>query len=347
MINVGIIGASGYTGAELLRLLTNHSEVKISYVTANKYAGQKVSALYPNFYGICDLMFEKFDSDIAKKKAEVFFVALPHGTSMNVVPELLGENRKVIDLSGDFRFPKKDVYESWYKMPHKHPELLGSAVYGLCEINREKIKGSDFISNPGCFPTGSILAVAPLLKEEIISESDIIIDALTGVSGAGRSANKETHYCSCDENVNSYKVGGTHQHIPETEQEMSKISNKEVKLTFTPHLASFSRGIYSTIYCKLKKDISTEELLKTYNDFYKNHYFIKILPKGVYPEIKSVAGSNFCQIGLEVDERTGRVIVISAIDNLVKGASGQAIQNMNLMCGFDEKEGLKAVGLVP
>ncbi len=347
MINVGIIGASGYTGAELIRLLTNHPKVKISYVTANKYAGQKVSALYSNFYGICNLSFEKFDLDIAKKKAEVFFIALPHGTAMDVVPELLGSSRKVIDLSGDFRFPKKDVYEKWYKMPHKHPELLGKAAYGLCEINREKIKKSNFISNPGCYPTGSILAVVPLLKEEIIFEDDIIVDAFTGASGAGRSASKETHYCSCDENVSSYKVGGTHQHIPEMEKEMGKISGKEVKLTFTPHLASFSRGIYSTIYCKLKKSISTEELLKIYNNFYKDDYFVKVLPKGVYPEVKSVAGSNFCQIGLEVDERTGRVIVISAIDNLVKGASGQAIQNMNLICGFDEKEGLKTVGLIP
>jgi len=347
MVKVGIIGASGYTGVELLRLLTNHSEVKISYVTANKYAGQKVSALYPNFYGICDLTFEKFDLDVAKEKAELFFVALPHGTAMDIVPGLLGENRKVIDLSGDFRFPKKDVYESWYKMPHKHPELLGTAVYGLVEMNREKIKGSNFISNPGCYPTGSTLGIAPLLKEEIIFENDIIIDALTGVSGVGRAAKEGNHYCSCDENVSSYKVGGVHQHIPEMEQEMSKISSKEVKLTFTPHLASFSRGIYSTIYCKLKKNVSTEELLKIYNDFYKNDYFVKVLPKGVYPEVKSVAGSNFCQIGLEADKRTGRVIVVSAIDNLVKGASGQAIQNMNLMCGFDEKEGLEAVGLVP
>jgi len=347
MVKVGIIGASGYTGAELLRLLTNHPEVKISYVTANKYAGQKVSTLYPNFYGICDLTFEKFDLDVAKEKAELFFVALPHGTAMDIVPGLLGENLKVIDLSGDFRFPKKDVYESWYKMSHKHPELLGTAVYGLVEMNREKIKGSNFISNPGCFPTGSTLGIAPLLKEEIIFENDIIVDALTGVSGAGRGTKEGAHYCSCDENVSSYKIGGTHQHIPEMEQEMGKILSKEIKLTFAPHLASFSRGIYSTIYCKLKKNISTEELLKIYDDFYKDDYFVKVLPKGVYPEVKSVAGSNFCQIGLEADKRTGRVIVVSAIDNLVKGASGQAIQNMNLMCGFDEKEGLEAVGLVP
>jgi len=347
MIKVGIVGASGYTGAELMRLLTNHPEVETSYVTANKYAGQKVSALYPNFYGIYDLTFEKFDLDVAKKKAEVFFIALPHGTAMDVVPGLLGDNRKVIDLSGDFRFPEKGIYESWYKMTHKHPELLGKATYGLCEINREEIKKSNFVSNPGCYPTGSILGVVPLLKESLIFEDNIIIDALTGVSGAGRGAKERTHYCSCDENVSSYKIGGTHQHIPEMEQEMGKFSGKEVRLTFIPHIASFSRGIYSTICCKLKEDISTEKLLEVYNNFYKKDYFVKILPKGVYPEVKSVAGSNFCQIGLEVDERTGRVIVISAIDNLVKGASGQAIQNMNLICGFNEKEGLEAVGLVP
>ncbi|HDP69425.1 MAG TPA: N-acetyl-gamma-glutamyl-phosphate reductase [Actinobacteria bacterium] len=347
MIKVGIIGASGYTGAELMRMLINHPDVEISYVTANKYAGQKVASLYHNFYGICDLLFEKFDLDTAKKNAEVFFVALPHGTAMDVVPDLLGDNRKVIDLSGDFRFFEKSVYESWYKMPHKYPELLGKAAYGLCEMNREEIKKSNFISNPGCFPTGSVLAIAPLLKKNLIFGDDIVVDALTGVSGAGRGAKEGTHYCSCDENVSTYKVGGIHQHIPEMEQEMGKISGKEVKLTFAPHLASFSRGIYSTIYSKLKEGILTEELLKVYNDFYKNDYFVKVLSKGIYPEVKSVAGSNFCQIGLEVDKRTSRVIVVSAIDNLVKGASGQAIQNMNLMCGFDEKEGLEVVGLVP
>lgn len=347
MLKVGIIGASGYTGAELIRLLVNHPGLKLTYITANQYAGKKVSLLYPNFAGVCDLTYEVFDAKKAKELTDILFVALPHGTAMEVIPQMLDGKHKVIDLSGDFRFADKEIYESWYKMPHTYPELLGKAVYGLSEINREVIKKTNFLSNPGCYPTGAILAVAPLLANELVCTEDIVIDALTGVSGSGRGAKDETHYCFCDENVSSYKVGGVHQHIPEMEQEMGKIAKTEVKLSFTPHLAPFSRGIYSTLYCKLKKDVSTDKLLKVLSDFYENDYFVKVLTEGEYPQIKAVAGSNFCHIGLKVDKRTKRVIVISAIDNLVKGASGQAIQNMNLMCGFDETEGLTRIGLMP
>lgn len=347
MLKVGIIGASGYTGAELIRLLVNHPKVEIAHVTANQYAGKKVSFLYPNLTGIFDASFEKFDSQKAKEVTDVLFIALPHGTAMEVIPELLDENHKVIDLSGDFRFSDQEIYEKWYKIPHKSPSLLGLAIYGLPELNRDEIKKTNFLTNPGCYPTGAILAVAPFLTKGLIFEEDIIIDALTGVSGSGRAAKDETHYCYCDENVSSYKVGGVHQHIPEMEQEMEKIAGAQVRISFTPHLVPFSRGIYTTCYCDLKEDISTEELIDIASKFYKDDYFIKVLPDGEYPQIKAVAGSNFCHIGLKVDERTGRAIIISAIDNLVKGASGQAIQNMNLMCGFDETEGLTSVGMIP
>lgn len=351
MVRVGIVGASGYTGSELIRFLLNHSKAELTYVTAHRYVGQKVSSLYPNFAGVCDLVYRNFPADggaaEAKEAAEVLFIALPHGASMEVVAQVLDGEHKIIDLSGDFRFADKEIYESWYGMPHKCPTLLGMAVYGLPEVNRKAIKGTNFVSNPGCYPTGAILATAPLLAKGLVLEQDIIIDALTGVSGSGRAAKENTHYCYCDENVSSYKVGGVHQHIPEMEQEMSKIAGEEVRISFTPHLAPFSRGIYTTAYCNLKKDLSTTELIKIFSEFYEGEYFVKVLPEGEYPQVKSVAGSNFCHIGLKVDERTGRVIVISAIDNLAKGASGQAIQNMNIMCGFDETEGLTGVGLMP
>lgn len=346
MVKVGVVGASGYTGAELIRLLLAHPKAEVSLITSESYQGKKISSLYPNLKGICDLSFSSYNAKGAKK-AEVIFVALPHGAAMKVVPELLGGTRKVIDLSGDFRLMSADDYKAWYKTSHAAPKLLGKAVYGLCEVNRSLIKKSHFVSNPGCYPTAIILGIAPLLKEGILFGQDIIVDALTGVSGSGRTLTDEVHYCFCDENVSSYKVGGIHQHIPEMELAMAKIAGEEVKMSFTPHLSPFSRGIYATIYGDLKVDASTADLVKLYRGYYKDSYFVKVLDEGLYPEAKAVAGSNFCHVGVMVDERCGRVIVISAIDNLVKGASGQAIQNMNLMCGFKEETGLTQIGLYP
>lgn len=346
MVRVAVIGASGYTGAELIRLLLTHPKVEISLITSESYKGKKIASLYPNLTGLCDLSFSSYQAGEAEK-AEVVFVALPHGTSMKVVPELLKGKNKVIDLSGDFRLKTVDDYKAWYKIPHTASDLLGKVVYGLCEVNGDLIRKSNFVSNPGCYPTAAVLGVAPLLKKGVLFAQDIIIDSLTGVSGSGRTLTDEVHYCFCDENVSSYKVGGVHQHIPEMELAMEKIAGEEVKISFTPHLSPFSRGIYMTIYGDLKEDTSTANLLQLYQDYYKDSYFVKVLDEGLYPEAKAVAGSNFCHIGVKVDERCGRVIVISAIDNLVKGASGQAIQNMNLMCDFPEEMGLTQVGLYP
>jgi N-acetyl-gamma-glutamyl-phosphate reductase len=346
LIKVGVIGASGYTGSELVRLLLSHPESEVSLITSESYQGKKMASLYPNLTGLSDLNFSSYQADEAKK-VDVVFVALPHGTSMKVVPELLDGERKMIDLSGDFRLRGADDYKTWYKISHTASHLLGKAVYGLCEINRALIKKSNFVSNPGCYPTAAILGVAPLLHQGLLFGQDLIIDALTGVSGSGRSLSEKVHYCFCDENVSSYKVGGVHQHIPEMEQVMGKIAGEEVKVSFTPHLSPFSRGIYATIYGDLKEDISTPEALQLYRNYYKDSYFVKVLDEGLYPEVKAVAGSNFCHIGLKVDERCGRVIAISAIDNLVKGAGGQAIQNMNLMFGFPEETGLTQIGLYP
>lgn len=347
MFRIGIIGASGYTGFELIRLLANHPKAVLSLITANRYVGKKVAELNPAFYGSTEIIFEKFDLAQMKDRADLVFVALPHGKSMEVVPGLLDGAMKVIDLSGDFRFTDQKVYESWYKVEHAAPFLLGRAVYGLSELMRERILESSFVANPGCFPTAAILALAPALKEGLIDPDDIIIDSLTGTSGAGRMVNQELHFSEIDNSLNSYKVGGVHQHIPEIELNLTKLAGSKVNISFTPHLAPFSRGIYSTIYAKLKTDIDLSEAILVYQDFYANDYFVKVLGSGLYPELKSVLGSNFCQLGLAVDQRSSRLIIISAIDNLVKGASGQAIQNMNLMLGLEEEEGLTGLGLRP
>lgn len=352
MTKVGIIGASGYTGAELIRLLVNHKKVEVTYVTSETHKGKQVSQLYPNLASITELKFESFNVEQAKKKADVLFVALPHGKPMKIIPKLLAKNKKIIDLSGDFRLQSKAEYKKWYGKNHMATNLLGEAVYGLPEVNRASIKKASFITNPGCYPTSVLLALAPVLKEKLIFTQDIIVDSLSGVTGVGRTPSSEVHFCTMAENISSYKVGGVHQHIPEMEQEMRKIAEEEVKISFTPHLAPFLRGIYSTIYADLKEkkdksEFNTTELLEIYKEFYRNEPFVKILKEGSYPEAKAVAGSNYCHIGLEVDQRCERVIVVSAIDNLVKGASGQAIQNMNLMCGFKETEGLEQVALFP
>ncbi len=330
-----------------MRLLVNHSQAEITYLSAHQYAGQPVTSLYYHLFDFKNCFFKEFKLEEAIEEAEFFFIALPHGKSMEITPELLKAKCKVVDLTGDFRLHDKELYSQWYKSDHTAPGLLGKAVYGLPELYKDKIKKAQLVANPGCYPTSVILAIAPLLSSKLVLESSIIIHSLSGVSGSGRGAKEETHYCFCNENVSVYKVGGTHQHIPEMEQELSHLAGGEIQISFTPHLAPFSRGIYSTIYLTLREEKTTTELLETYRSFYRGKHFIKILDEGIYPQVKAVRGSNFCHIGLEVDKRTGRVIVFSAIDNLVKGASGQAIQNMNLMCGFSETEGLEALVLYP
>lgn len=346
MIGVAITGASGYTGEELVRLLVSHPETDIVALTSETYAGKSIAEVYPNLFGADCPKFTSLAEAKAVESADVVFVALPHGESMAVTPGFLDKGLKVIDLSGDFRLPAAD-YTAWYKKPHTAPQLLDKAVFGLPEMYRAFIKKADLISNPGCYPTSVILGAAPILVNGFADPQRIVVDSLSGVSGAGRKATDETHYCASDENVSSYKVGGIHQHIPEIELYLGRMAERGVKLSFTPHLAPFSRGIYSTIYADLVKKISVDDLYVMYTDFYDSSYFVKVLPLGKYPNVKAVAGSNFCHIGVAIDERCGRAIIVSAIDNLVKGASGQAIQNMNIMFGLPEETGLQAVGLWP
>lgn len=347
MINVAIIGASGYTGEELLRILINHPETKIMALTSETFAGKNIGDVYPNLIGANCPPYESLGSASGVNNADVIFVALPHGESMAAIPGLMKQGGKVIDLSGDCRLDSADNYLAWYKKEHTEPELLKKAVYGLPELFGNDIKDADLIANPGCYPTSVLLGAAPLMAGKIAYAQDIIIDSLSGVSGAGRSATAETHYCAADESVSSYKVGGIHQHIPEMELYLSKVAGEEVKVSFTPHLAPFSRGIYSTIYADLAKDITAEQLRAEYSKYYKSSYFVQVLPVGKYPNLKAVTGSNFCHIGVAVDERCGRAVIVSAIDNLVKGAAGQAIQNMNIMFGLPEETGLKTMGQWP
>lgn len=346
MLKVAVVGAAGYTGAELVRVLVGHPEAELRTITSDSYQGKKVSSLYPNLGGVCDLAFAPHSAREVKS-ADVVFVCVPHGQSMKIVPGLLDGKRKLIDLSGDFRLETAAEYERWYGSKHTAPDLLGEAVYGLPEVNRAAIQKASFVSNPGCYPTAVVLGLAPLAGGGLVFAQDIVVDALTGVSGSGRAPSDEVHYCACDENVSSYKVGGVHQHIPEMELNLGKLAGEAVTLSFTPHVVPLSRAIYATAYADLKEDKSTAELSELYADYYRDSQFVKVLSQGEQPQAKAVAGSNFCHVSAQVDARCGRAVVISAIDNLVKGASGQAVQNMNLMCGLPEETGLTNVGLYP
>lgn len=346
-IRVGIIGASGYTGAELIRLAAVHPEISVEYVTANQYKGTRVDELYPHLYGVSDATYETYELKSAIEKADVFFLALPHGKAMQAGAELLGVGRKVVDLSADFRLSDKEIYEAWYKTEHTNPELLGKVAYGLPELYEEKIKNADYVANPGCYPTSAILALAPLLKSKAINTDGIIINSLSGVSGAGRDPKPSTHFCAVDESLTAYKVGGVHQHTPEIEQYLSDVAGSAITLSFTPHLMPISRGILTTAYADVSSDVSAAELREMLDAFYREKPFVRVLPEGQFPQTKSVLGSNYCQIGVAFDKRTGKVIVVSAIDNLVKGASGQAIQNMNILLGLPQEAGLGQLGLAP
>ena len=342
MITVSIIGGTGYTGSELLRILSNHPEVEIKYITSRKMDGVKITKLHPNLKCIKNLDNMTFKNILPEDiDSDFVFCATPHGASMKIVPELYEKGMKIIDLSGDYRFEDIKMYEEWYNLEHTGKL---DAVYGLPELHRESIKKAKLVANPGCFPTGSILALAPLVKEDLI-EDRIIVDSKTGVSGAGVNPSETTHFPNVNENINPYKMT-THRHSPEIEKELEKLTNKNIKLSFTPHLAPITRGILTTAHTFLKEDVSREQIIDVYERFYKNEPFVRIFDEGA-PTLTGVRGSNFCDIGgFEVD-RHGRLVVVSAIDNLVKGASGQAVHNMNLMAGFDETESLLYGGLKP
>ena len=345
MLKVAIVGASGYTGVELIRLLSNHPEVEITAVTSEQSAGKGISSVFPSLTNIFDKTLEHLDADLIAKKADLIFTALPHQKAMDVVPHFLKAGKKVIDLSADFRIKDHATYGAWYE-EHKAPELLKEAVYGLPELHREEIKKARLIANPGCYPTSAILALAPLLKNGLVAPETIVIDSKSGVSGAGRSATQDTHFPEVNEGFKAYKVA-EHRHTPEIEQELSLLANSPVIVSFTPHLLPVNRGILSTVYASVKKDTDENSIFGIYNEFYGKELFVRVYQKGSFPNINNVRGSNFCDIGIRLDKRTGRVVIISAIDNLVKGASGQAVQNMNIMYGFPEDIALKGLPFFP
>ena len=346
MIKAGIIGATGYTGVELLRILSRHPDVDIVSLTSRTYADQSFSSVFPSATGFSDLVLDSQDAGALADRCDVVFTALPPGVSMEVVETVASKGKKVVDLGADYRFDQVEIYEQWYKVKHKTPFLALKSVYGLPEIHRDIIRENDVIGNPGCYPTSIILGLAPLLKNGLVNPDTIIADSKSGVSGGGRGLNLAFHYAECNENFKAYNIGA-HRHTPEIEQELGKLAGGSLTISFTPHLVPMTRGILSTIYANLKNLCSTAELLDLYNEFYHDEFFVRIHPPGQYPQTKWVCGSNFCDIGLMVDSRTGRVVVVSAIDNLVKGASGQAVQNMNIMFGLPEKSGLDFAPVFP
>ncbi|MGO0123180.1 N-acetyl-gamma-glutamyl-phosphate reductase [Desulfothermobacter acidiphilus] len=346
VVRVGIVGASGYTGAELVRLLRRHPEVELVRLTARTHAGKSLPEVFPQFWGLEEQELVAAEPEELVREVDVIFTALPAGESIPYARAAWRAGKKLIDLGADFRFREASVYERWYKLNHGAPELLTQAVYGLPELYRERIKGASLVANPGCYPTAALLALLPpLLAGQILAEG-IVVDAKSGVSGAGRQPRVDALYAEANENVQAYGVG-CHRHAPEMEQVVQEQLGREVKLTFVPHLVPQTRGILATIYAPLASGVGTEKLLATYRDFYREHSLVKVLPAGVYPRTKSVWGSNLVHIGAVADERTGKAVLLAAIDNLVKGASGQAVQNFNLICGFPEILGLEEAGVYP
>lgn len=346
MIKAGIIGATGYAGAELARLLANHREAEVIWYGSHSYVGQEYTQIYQNMYEIADSTC--LDDNMAEvaRQADIIFTATPQGLCASLIQEDILSGTKVIDLSADFRIKDVKKYEAWYNIQHPAPQFIDEAVYGLCEINRDQIRNARLIANPGCYPTCSILSIYPLLKEGFLDPSTIIIDAKSGVSGAGRGAKTDNLFCEVNENIKAYGAA-THRHTPEIEDQLSIAAGEDLVISFTPHLVPMNRGILVTEYAKLKRETDYEEVKAIYDRYYGEETFIRVLEKGVCPETRWVEGSNYVDIGFQIDPRTGRIILMGAIDNLVKGAAGQAVQNMNLMFGVDEAEGLRMAPLFP
>ena len=360
MVRVALIGASGYTGAELARLLSTHPHAQITAATASgERVGHKLSDLFSSLRSVCDIELEAFDADALAAKCDVAFIALGHGKALEIAPLLLDRGLKVIDLGADFRLRDVEAYKKWYKLEHSALKYLQQAVYGLPELWREEIKGAQLVANPGCYPTSAILALAPFVAGGLVDEGDLIVDSASGVSGAGRASfSLDYHFAELEGNFKAYGVGN-HRHTPEIEQGLEdalRIAalgdgvDRDVRVTFTPHLLPVARGILSTCYARAEytlEPLDTRGALQVLADFYRDEPFVRVLPEGTLPNIKSAAGSNFCDIGAVVSEHSGRLVVIAAEDNLGKGASGQAIQNMNLMFGLDERAGLMGAGMYP
>lgn len=347
MVKIGIVGASGYTSSELMRLLVSHpGDIKLELVTSRTYEDVLVSEVIPSLKGLVELKFEKLEINELKGRVDFVFLAVPHRVAMSVVPDILEQSIRVIDFSADYRLKDAKVYEDWYHVEHTSPQLIDAAVYGMPEIYREKIRNADLIANPGCYPTGAILGALPLLKEKLVYLDNIVFDSKSGISGAGSKPKDVTHFPNRDANVKAYSIG-IHRHTPEIEQELGLYANAEIKLNFTPHLIPMSRGILTTSYFKLKEQVTTDKVLEFYKKFYENEPFVRVLDRSEYPQTKAVYGSNFCDIGLEVVPRTETIVVSTAIDNLVRGASGTALHNFNIMAGFDETAGLQHAPVMP
>ena len=346
MIKAGIIGATGYAGGELVRILSGHPDVEIVWYGSRSYIDQKYADVYRNLFRIVDAACMDDNMEELAEEADVIFTATPQGFCASVISEEILSRTRIVDLSADFRIKDVKTYEKWYGIEHKSPQFIEEAVYGLCEVNREDVKSARLVANPGCYTTCSILTAYPLSKEGLIDMNTLIVDAKSGTSGAGRGAKVPNLFCEVNENMKAYGVT-THRHTPEIEEQLSYASGEPVMINFTPHLVPMNRGILATEYASLKEKMTAEEVMAIYQKYYGNEYFIRLLGAGACPETKWVEGSNFVDIGFQIDERTNRIVMMGAIDNLVKGAAGQAVQNMNLMFGLPEQEGLKLVPLFP
>ena len=346
MIKAGIIGATGYAGNEIVRLLLGHKEVEIAWYGSRSYIDKKYSEVYQNMFQIVEDVCKDDNLEALAEEVDVIFTATPQGLCASLVKEEILSKVKIVDLSADFRMKDVATYEKWYGIEHKSPEFIKEAVYGLCEVNREDVKKARLVANPGCYTTCSILTAYPLAKEGIIDMNTLIVDAKSGTSGAGRGAKVPNLFCEVNENMKAYGVA-SHRHTPEIEEQLGYASGEEVVINFTPHLVPMNRGILATEYATLKKEVSYEEVKAIYDKYYKDEKFIRVLEKDVCPETKWVEGSNYVDINFKIDPRTNRIIMMGAIDNLVKGAAGQAVQNMNLMFGLPESEGLELVPMFP
>lgn len=346
MIKVGIIGATGYAGGELVRLLLGHKEAEIKWYGSRSYVDQKYAKVYQNMFQLVDDRCLDDNMEEMAKQVDVIFTATPQGLCASLVNDDILNKVKVIDLSADFRIKDAAVYEEWYGIEHKAKQYLDEAVYGLCEINREAVKKARLVANPGCYPTCSILSIYPLLKEGLIDPSTVIIDAKSGTSGAGRGAKVDNLFCEVNENIKAYGVA-THRHTPEIEQELSLAAGEPMTISFTPHLVPMQRGILVTAYASLKREVTWEEVKAVYDRYYDKERFVRVLDQDVCPQTRWVEGSNYVDVGFKIDPRTKRIIMMGAMDNLVKGAAGQAVQNMNLAFGLDEAEGLRMAPLFP
>ncbi len=346
MVKAGIIGSTGYAGQELVRILLQHPDVEIVWYGSRSYIDKKYSSIFGNMFQITDSTCMGEDMEELAGQADVIFTATPQGLCSSLVSEEVLSRTKIIDLSADFRIKDVAKYEEWYGIKHQSPGFIKEAVYGLCEVNREEIKNARLIANPGCFPTCTVLSIYPLAKEGLIDMDTVIVDAKSGASGAGRGAKTADLYCEVNESIKPYGVA-VHRHTPEIEDQLSYAAGKDVIINFTPHLVPMNRGILATSYAKLSGKLSYSEVKAVYDKYYSSEYFVRVLDENVFPETRWTEGSNFVDVNFKIDGRTGRIIMMGAIDNVVKGAAGQAVQNMNIMFGFEENTGLKAIPIFP